>query len=483
MLDTWFLEDIQAGLQRADRFVIIDEQRQCGPLLDAVRKRLPGTVFDVGSDVEELQVKYQIEKHHQHQPVVIVATIPLDDLKFLREYCETGGRLHIAYLHRYILHTVNQRLNIDLGTRPVGDIRTLGLLSIGKKDDFWLRVAYDELFTVDDILSFLKNPPHHAKTFGPEGLRLFCEYWSKFTPDPLIGKPPQTIADEFSAALFENMLSANRFPLLEQIYHTWIDSKSYEKALFRYLEKYTEPYGIDLWNVPVDHPFAWIDERQLGDVIAHLREPDWIQEKLSRLQKRAEQSVVKVLGIPYWQDLVTLLSYDASHIPAIGSLNDAVTHYCTHLHKVDNAVRHLYTRFMTEKEIVTPLQDYYRSRIQPFLDAWFTHFPGQYQENQTGLLQRLLTEYEPPVAIIVGDAISYEIAEEIVRDIESGYHIDHQPAYAGYLGKRSQAGVDAYGESARDARRAPLDFERDGRQLLRQQPDDHPKSDFKRIGG
>ena len=432
MLDRWFLEDIRAGLEQAERFVLIDEQRQCDHLLEAVKKKLPERVLKVGSEVEELQARYLIEKAYRGEPVLIVTTIPLDRLKFLREYCETGGKLHITHLHRYILHTVNEKMSFDLGTRTAADIRAIGLLSLGRKEDFWHRVKQGELFSIDDILSFLRSPAPAFKRFGEEGQSLFCDYLTQYCASPFKGKPAQTVADEFSAALFDNILKRERSSFFEQLYHTWLDSKSYEKALLRYLEKYTPSYGIDFWQVPPDHPFSWIDERWRKDLLARLGDREWLDEKLPLLHQRAGEPIAKILPLGYWKDLVTLLSYDPAHIQSIGSLNDAIEHYRTQFYRVDTAFRHLYTLWMAEKEIIRPLQEFYRGLIHPFLARWFQFLKDEYQENQSGLLSRLLADAPAPSAIIVGDAIAYEIAEEIAATLDEEYSVSRQAVCANY---------------------------------------------------
>ena len=432
MLDRWFLQDILTGLEQAGRFVIIDEQRQCGALLEAVRKKLPGRLLEVNSEVEELQAKYQIEKYYRGEPVLIVAAIAPDKLKFLREYCETGGKLHIAHLHRYILRKVNEEMALDLGTRPAAEIRAIGLLSIGRKQDFWQRVKNGELFTVDDILSFLKNPPHAFKTLGAEGQCLFCDYLAQYAASPLRGKPAQTVADEFASALFDNLLDAERSPFFDRIYRAWLDSKSYEKALLRYLEKYSAPYGLDLWQVALDHPFVWIDARWRDEVLARLGDAAWLQEKLPLLWQRARQPVAQLLSISFCQDLAVLLSYDPSQAYGIAALDQAIEHYRAQFHKVDNAFRRLYTLWMAEKTLIAPLQEFYRALLQPFLDQWFRVLAAGYQEDQSGLLPRLLSECAAPTAIIVGDAIAYEIAEEIAQALEDECAVTRQVVCANY---------------------------------------------------
>lgn len=100
MLDKWFIDDVKSGLKNSNRFVIIDEQNKSGLLLDILKRKKLGAVFEVSSELDELRSKYDIEKNYPDTNTLIFTTIPLGTLKFLREYCETAG-LDICILPSY----------------------------------------------------------------------------------------------------------------------------------------------------------------------------------------------------------------------------------------------------------------------------------------------------------------------------------------------------------------------------------------------
>ena len=64
-----------------------------------------------------------------------------------------------------------------------------------------------------------------------------------------------------------------------------------------------------------------------------------------------------------------------------------------------------------------PLQERYNSMVNELLDKWFTHFED-YKEEQTGLFKQQIEKHQESLAIIVGDGITYEIAEEIVSSVD-----------------------------------------------------------------
>lgn len=432
MLDKWFIEDIKAGLKQADRLVVIDEQGQCGFLVPILEKAEVGTVFQVADEIEDLRAKYMIEKNYADKPAIVFTTISLDDLKFVREYCETGGCLHISHLHRYIVQKINEKIGFDLVAAPE-KIIAIGKLSIGKKKDYWDRVrGSDEVFTAEDVLEFLEAPEKIYISLGKEEQRLFCEYLSQFTRYPLAKKPPQAIAEEMATTVFDHIAYQKEEPFLDRLYRKWIDSKKYEDILKKYIERYQLPDDVDMWSLPNHHPFEEVDRAWLSQLIDHIKDIEWIKEKLPIFKKRAEQGITEIIGINYWIDIYNLFSYQHSQLDQIHSLPDTIEHYQKSFYKVDQAIRKLYTQFLAERTILKPIQGYYQQLVALFLDKWFSYFVDQYQETQTGLLKEIISKNDPPITIIVGDAIAFEVAQEIVEKIKSDYKVNSQVICGNY---------------------------------------------------
>lgn len=434
MLDKWFLDDIRSGFKHANRFVVVDEQGKCGFLLGIIKKKYGDALFEAYSEPDELRVKYEIEKNYRDRAALIYTTIPLQRLSFLREYCETSGCIVISHLHRHIVQKVNEKMGFDLVGQP-DEIIAIGKLSIGKKRDYWDRIkacGSQGAFTCDDILEFLNNPDKKFKELDIEGQRLFISFTSGFMPYSLGNTPPETMAVDIASAVFDHIIRKGDHPFLDQVYQRWIDSTRYEPSLKRYLAQYNLPHDLDIWAVPVNHPFKAIDMLWLNECISHIGDTDWIEKRLPLIRERSRQPVTRIIDIDFWGHVHTLLSYDPSGIDKIHNMGDAIKHYQDCFHKVDNALRHLYAKFLAERMVLKPIQEYYQQILARYLAKWFSYFTAHYQEGQRGLLKQIISDNEPPVAIIVGDAISFEVSQEIVGGLTAGYSLKNDVVCADY---------------------------------------------------
>ncbi|HBY56384.1 MAG TPA: hypothetical protein DEG96_00730 [Candidatus Atribacteria bacterium] len=427
MLDKWFLEEIEKKIQNTDRLVIIDESGKADFLFYTLKTVRVSKIFHIADEIEELNAKYEIEKNYSGEKVLIITNRPLDKLKFIREYAETGDYFIIKSLDRFIWQMVKEKINYDLQEIPE-KIIALGKLSVGKGKEFWDRIkTRGNVFTEEDILAFLAEPEKHFKSFEKEVQGLFIDFMSEFTPYSLKHKPPVTVAKEITAAIFANLLDKNHthITFLDNIYKKWIDSKKYEQKLYQYLEGYQLPEDLNIWSVPMDHPFMQIDKLWLKELTNNFDNKQWIVEKIETLQNRAEQPITDMIGTGYWKDIVVLFGYKLSELNRIQNLDDAAKYYKDSFSKIDQSMRHIFTFFLNERDILQPFQDYYRNLAHDYLEKWFIYFKEQYQENQTGLLKKIMTDNKPPLAIIVGDAISYEVAQEIYRKIKDDFRSEY----------------------------------------------------------
>jgi len=386
-----------------------------------------GTVFEVYSELDELHSKYEIEKNYSDKNVIVFTTIAFTDLKFLREYCETAGSLRISHFHRYIKQKINEKMDFELNLNEE-EIIAIGKISIGKGKDYWDRVKAsggEGVFTSYDILDFLSDPVKTFKALGKEEQKLFTDYVSQYLSYPLENKPPQTMADEIATAIFDDIVYQKKQPFFDKLYQEWVNSRKHESSLKRHVGKYNLPSDVDIWDLQYSHPFASVDRQWLGEIVEHINDRQWLDQHLPLIKERSQQTITEFLNTGYWKDIYTLFSYEISEIDDIRDLNGLIEHYKKRFHTIDNALRHLYNHFMAEKSILKPIQEYYQKIVLLYLNKWFEYFPKQYSENQTGLLKKIIKENEPPVAIIVGDAISFEIAQEIVQGFGSEFKIQN----------------------------------------------------------
>lgn len=93
--------------------------------------------------------------------------------------------------------------------------------------------------------------------------------------------------------------------------------------------------------------------------------------------------------------------------------------------KVDRAIRNLYEVFLSDKDIIRPLQEYYEGLNNLVLQTWFG-FYSEYKSDQQGFLLELFTILNQKTAIIVCDGLRYEIADYVATALQKQFNVDKQ---------------------------------------------------------
>jgi len=419
MIEAWFKEDIQKAFdQSGDRFVVCDPNR----LGDYLLKSLPSNwkVYEASSEIEELEAKYQIEKNAKDKKVIIYATIPADKLTFLMEYAQINGFLDLAQFHHYIKKKVHQKIGLNLELDK-DELLTAAKVSVGNKKDYWLNLSQGgsgEIFDLSTMLvPFLDNPESYVNDMDKEVQEAFLEKVQKQIEQQSMSKPAQTIAEEAVQFMLTGLANHDTDDLMLDAYRQWIDSTTYRKSFNRYLDHFSQKQIADIWAVHPDHPFEDIDKEQLRQIVSNLGDETFIKEKLSYIKRRAKNQYARLCGINWWISVLGVIRFKTAGIRTINSFEEAKAYYTQTFYKLDRAVRNLYAEFLHDEALMQPLQERYNSMVNELLDKWFKHFEG-YKEEQTGLFKQLIEKHGKSLAIIVGDGITYEIAEEIVASVE-----------------------------------------------------------------
>lgn len=115
---------------------------------------------------------------------------------------------------------------------------------------------------------------------------------------------------------------------------------------------------------------------------------------------------------------------------ACHSLESVVGFYTQNFAAADRAIRHLYAHFLQEQSIIRPWQDYYESLNHELLQKWF-EYAAAYQPDQQGTLVNLIKSAKPEIAVIVGDGVRYEIADQVATELEKHCIVDRKVMLAG----------------------------------------------------
>ncbi len=425
MIDNWFKNDLQNIYGQHTVAVFIDETGMAEFLLKVVEDEY--TIYQADTEVDELQVKYLIEKAPPGRERYLIYTrTKKDKLKFIREYCETCGCLEIRYLHHYIKEKVHQTLNLNINL-PREELLAAAKISVGKDGTYWMDISHKgaaEIFDLEkELLPFVHDPEVYAKEKYDAQLReTFYRKVNELLGREYLQKPATTLAGEVVKAMLDGLAAGHCHKTLVSVYNKWLDSVTYRDSFRRYLDSYSLDREPDIRNMDIHHPFRQVDERwlaEMGKTLSAKAAPakTALAETLPILHRRNQSRPAQALGIIFWNDVLALLEFDPGNIAYLSSFRECVEFYIKHFYKLDTAIRQLYAEFLNRKELLEPFQELYKEYVAVFLEKWFKHWSG-YQENQTGTLQKIINEAGGlKTAVIVGDGVAYEIAELVAAKV------------------------------------------------------------------
>lgn len=426
MIDIWFKKDLTDIFDNHPIAVFIDESGEAEFLLQTVKSEY--IIYRPEDEVEELRVKYLIEKAQpSNEKFLIYTQLKKDELKFIREYCETCGSLEIRYLQNYIKDKVHQSLNININLSKERLI-TAAKVSIGKDQTYWMDLSHKgsaEIFNLEkELLPFVHDPTTYSKkSFDAQLLETFYREVNELLDIDYIPKPATTLASEVVESMFDGLAKDDCNKTLYEVYENWLDSVTYKQSFNGYLDKYTLPTDIGTWDVNVNHPFRQVDERWLADMGARITDKDYISDILPTIRQRHQSKQAKALEILFWSDVITILEFDSKNINYLSSFSECIDYYRKSFFKLDTAIRNLYTEFLNNQELLEPFQELYKEYLSIFLEKWFEYW-GDYKENQTGTLQRIIDENDGiKTAVIVGDGVAYELAEQVASKVRGSENL------------------------------------------------------------
>lgn len=425
MIDSWLKKDLEKILGQHSVAVFIDESGETEFLLRSVNKKYRQYV--VNSVIEELHVKYLIERNSSKLEKVLIYThIKRGNLKFLREYCETNGCLEIKHLQNYIKDKVHQTLNLNINL-PKEELIAAAKVSVGKDKTYWMDLSHKgaaEIFDLKkELLPFIHDPDAYAAEKYDAQLReVFYRKVNELLGQDYIPKPPATLAEEVVKSMLDGLACNSCNKVLKAVYQNWLDSVSYMNSFSGYLSKYTLPTNIKIWDLNINHPFRSIDEMWLTEVGKHISDKSKLPNYLVKIKKRSNSKQALTLDICFWSDVIELLEFDSKKIAFLSSFEECVAYYTNHFFKLDTAIRNLYSKFLNNKQILEPFQELYKEHVSIFLDKWFKYFDG-YKENQTGTLQSIIDDNSEKTAIIVTDGVAYEVAELVAAKVKKQFKL------------------------------------------------------------
>ncbi|NLD51231.1 MAG: PglZ domain-containing protein, partial [Clostridiaceae bacterium] len=336
------------------------------------------------------------------------------------EYCETNSCLEIRYLQNYIKEKVHQTINLNINF-PKEELIAAAKVSVGKDKTYWMNLSHQgtsEIFDLaKELLPFIHDPETYSlDNYDAQVWEIFYRKINELLKQEYISKPPETLAEEIVKSMFDGLVYGSCDKVLETVYLNWLDSVSFRSSFNSYLSKYVLPDNIDIWNVNLNHPFRQIDDEWLAELGTNLDDKSSLLEYLPKIRQRSQSREALALGISFWSDVLNLLEFDPKNINYLSSFAECVEFYTKHFYKLDTAIRNIYAEYLNNRDLLEPYQELYKGHLTVFLDKWFKFF-SDYRENQTGVLQGIIDSSSAKTAIIVGDGVAYEVAEQVATKV------------------------------------------------------------------
>ena len=434
MIDKWFLEDIEHQIKLRKRVVVIDPKSECGFLLDLLNTqnykiiRTDSSFNEEWQTVkEELFLRHEAETQFKDSDVVFYVTRKQEKLTFLYDYCFTHGCLDLSnpaeWLKKKIFAYTNLQVQMDSKT-----LLSAGKLSIGKDKAWWLKILQnlEDLVNLEnELIPFMHEPENYLILKDSSIRRLFEEKVFELLGQPYMQKPPKTLAEEIAKKMFDGLLTKTISKELLQLYYHWADSEKYHHSLEDYLSHYTVSKTADFEKAHPDHCFVDLDHKAIDNLAGNLRDKKQTSVTLAAIKTRAQSSKIKRFVPLWWQDVLTLIEFNSNALSQCSNLNKVVEFYTSEFSKVDRAIRNLYMHFLQEEAIIRPFQEYYESLNQELLHKW-VEYSGEYKTDQQNYLVNLFKKAKPRLAVIVGDGVRYEIADQVAFLLQKKLQIEKQ---------------------------------------------------------
>lgn len=434
MTEQWLVQDIKKLLQHRNRVVLLDPTSQCSFALPILQHNQINVIQTDSSiteqwqqEKEELMLRHKAETTYKDNPVVFYITRPQDKLSFLFDYCFTHGCLDLSHpqdwLKKKIFNHAGLQVQLD---NPM--LLTAAKLGIGKDLAWWKKIVQDleEVINLDDeLLPFVHNPDAYLITKDADIKRLFEEKLHELLGQQYISKPAKTLADEVVKRMLDGLANNDISETLLALYYKWADSATYRPSLETYIHNYKLNGTANPWIAHPDHCFEKLDLLALKQIAENVRGKSFVSDKLQKLKKRICSSKSQLYVPGWWQDVWTLFHTDTNPLSACNNLNAFVEYYTGIFSKVDRAIRNLYEVFLSDEQIIRPLQEHYEGLNHLLLQTWFG-FYDLYKSDQQGYLPKLFTAAKPKTAVIVGDGVRYEIADFVASELQKHFKVDKQ---------------------------------------------------------
>lgn len=413
MFNRWLLSDIEAAVRKCDRVVISDPKQF---LAFMVKELNEYAVITLNDPSQEMNSRLQAMTSHRDSKVIFLCFFPKSHIHQLIEFAGVGGFIDLDNPDRYIRAKLYQE---GLGNVTLSEPKLLlaAKLSIGKDLTWWKGIVNETIkpLNLNEHLSMLiENPRQYEITHDEEVYSVLRDELFGLMRKPTTPVDAPTLLRELSHTIFAGLSDNSINSDLLNIYDWW----SKDTVLIPMLKSQINSWNISVNASPItahiDHPFADIDRKLLIAIGERLRNNAAFVDLSEAIRRRIGSRRASEFKAKWLPDLLTLLEFDSSGLFRYDTLTKFTEYYRTKFAILDSAIRHLYVAWLSEPDLLRPLQELYESHLKSLLGIWFNVGGDRYKPSQLGLVAEALRSGNK-VAVLVCDGLRLELAETVAN--------------------------------------------------------------------
>lgn len=428
MFKEWLISDIEKAAAKSNRVVISDPHKF---LYFIVKELTEYAIVTLNSPDDEMLARQSAQTSFRESKVVFLCFFQAKDIRHLMEFSGIGGFINMDNPDAYIRQKLFESLGLNT-TIKESKLLLSAKLSSGKNLNWWKGIANETIEPLDfkeHLHDLIRSPKQYQTNHDEDVYAVLRDEVFKVIDRTMTPVDAPTLVNEFASAILSGLISNRIKPELLGLYYWWTNSSDITPQLKEYASRYHIPTNATITTAHFDHPFEVLDKKLLSDISFRLRQNATLSDLAEALRNRVQSNLAPDFKPKWLKDLLTLLTFDSSELYLYDTISKITDYYRKDFSRLDKAMRHLYSQWLSEPSLLRPLQELYESHLSALLAVWFANVPPEYIPSQLGLISKAMSG-TGKIAVFVCDGLRLEIAESICDILKPQMKIDRNTEYA-----------------------------------------------------
>lgn len=415
MFDRWLISDIEGAVRKSDRVVISDPKHF---VTFMVKELKDYAIITLNSPDEEMNARLQAMTAHHDSKVIFLCFFPSKDIRQLMEFSGVGGFIDLDNPDQYV-RTKLYKEGLGNVTLPEPKLLLAAKLSIGKDLTWWKGIVNETISPLnfyEHLARLIENPGQYQAHHDEDIYDVLREELFGIMRKPTTPVDAPILLRELANTIFTGLAENKINSDLLDTYGWWSSNTALIPMLRTQIENWKLPDSISPVSAHPDHPFPDLDRKLLVVIGERLRSNSSLVDLSEAIRHRISSTRASEFKARWLPDLLTLLEFDTTGLFRYDTYAKVTEYYRTKFAVLDTAMRHLYSAWLAEPNLLRPLQELYESHLKSLTGIWFAAVGNNgdnYEASQLGLIAQALGS-AGKTAVLVCDGLRLEIAETIV---------------------------------------------------------------------